>query len=267
MVVGASAVLRREIECACDLRDLAVQFRGTEELASGDPDAIIGPDGWAIVFAGLLRECREDRLPHRGVEQIERLAAAATAAGYHVTLLSSQQVFGSARHAPYLECDGPAPQSDEGHLATAMERSVATLNPAALIARAALCFADRAHPNIEPEQEPCVHGAWFPTGIAGAASCSLTYLPDLIRVVLDLIVDGERGIWHLANRGEMTVAGVQQTLAGAASSAQTDGALVSYVLDTTRGTLLPHIDAALARAGYGAGSGSSMAPWRISASL
>jgi dTDP-4-dehydrorhamnose reductase len=33
---------------------------------------------------------------------------------------------------------------------------------------------------------------------------SPTYVPHLVDATLDLLIDGERGIWHLANRGETT---------------------------------------------------------------
>ena len=33
---------------------------------------------------------------------------------------------------------------------------------------------------------------------------SPTYVPHLVNATLDLIIDGESGIWHLANKGSMT---------------------------------------------------------------
>src|SRR6185369_15140249 len=33
---------------------------------------------------------------------------------------------------------------------------------------------------------------------------SPTYVPDLVRATLDLLIDGETGIWHLANPGVVT---------------------------------------------------------------
>ena len=34
---------------------------------------------------------------------------------------------------------------------------------------------------------------------------SPTYVPDLVNASLDLLIDGEHGIWHLANRGEASL--------------------------------------------------------------
>jgi dTDP-4-dehydrorhamnose reductase len=33
---------------------------------------------------------------------------------------------------------------------------------------------------------------------------SPTYIVDLVNVSLDLLIDGEEGIWHLANAGEIS---------------------------------------------------------------
>jgi dTDP-4-dehydrorhamnose reductase len=33
---------------------------------------------------------------------------------------------------------------------------------------------------------------------------SPTYVPDLVNTTLDLLIDKERGIWHIANNGETT---------------------------------------------------------------
>ncbi|MBC8089469.1 MAG: sugar nucleotide-binding protein, partial [Phycisphaerae bacterium] len=45
---------------------------------------------------------------------------------------------------------------------------------------------------------------------------SPTYVPDLVQAALDLLIDGEGGIWHLANRGAVSWAGFAQVVAEAA---------------------------------------------------
>lgn len=42
---------------------------------------------------------------------------------------------------------------------------------------------------------------------------SPTYVPDLVDAVLDLLIDGEEGLWHLANAGETSWADFAKTLA------------------------------------------------------
>ena len=62
--------------------------------------------------------------------------------------------------------------------------------------------------------------------VAADTVVSPTYLPDLADATLDLLVDGERGIWHLANAGEVTWA---QLAADAASHAGLDTGLIRPV--------------------------------------
>ena len=80
---------------------------------------------------------------------------------------------------------------------------------------------------------------------------SPTYLPDLVHVVLDLLIDGETGIRHLANGGALTAGGLAGALAeraglpAPAAQRGTDGR--NLALETGRGDLLPPLAAALDR--------------------
>ena len=40
--------------------------------------------------------------------------------------------------------------------------------------------------------------------VAADTMISPTYVPDLAHATLDLLVDREQGIWHLANHGELS---------------------------------------------------------------
>ncbi len=42
---------------------------------------------------------------------------------------------------------------------------------------------------------------------------SPTYVPDLVNATLDLLIDKERGVWHLANAGAVTWAEFAQMVA------------------------------------------------------
>jgi dTDP-4-dehydrorhamnose reductase len=89
---------------------------------------------------------------------------------------------------------------------------------------------------------------------------SPTYIPDLVNVSLDLLIDGEKGIWHLANEGATTwpalisrvaeMAALPPSLAGPATAVEL-GSLArrpAYgVLDSERGRLLPSLEDAVQR--------------------
>ena len=95
---------------------------------------------------------------------------------------------------------------------------------------------------------------------AGDAFISPTYVPDLVHATLDLLIDDEGGIWHLANAGALTWADFARS---AAEAAGLDASLVEEcstpslnlpaprpaysVLTSERGSLLPSLDDALAR--------------------
>jgi dTDP-4-dehydrorhamnose reductase len=89
---------------------------------------------------------------------------------------------------------------------------------------------------------------------------SPTYVPDLVNVTLDLLVDHERGVWHLANRGGISwaqlarsaaeLAGLDAKRVEACSHAQLGWAAprpLDVRLDSVRGALMPPLEDALAR--------------------
>jgi dTDP-4-dehydrorhamnose reductase len=89
---------------------------------------------------------------------------------------------------------------------------------------------------------------------------SPTYVPDLIETCLDLLVDGEAGLWHLANQGDVSWAELVERAAGAAAVdvstlRRTSGAGAGEVaprprygvLGSERASLLPTLDDALTR--------------------
>jgi dTDP-4-dehydrorhamnose reductase len=58
---------------------------------------------------------------------------------------------------------------------------------------------------------------------AGDSVISPTYVPDLVHTCLDLLIDGEKGVWHLANSGAVTWADLARR---AVEMAGMDSALV-----------------------------------------
>jgi len=89
---------------------------------------------------------------------------------------------------------------------------------------------------------------------------SPTYVPDLVNTSLDLLIDRERGVWHLSNGEAVTWAELARKAAAAAgidagSLQERSAAESGYVavrphysaLGSERGLLLPSLDDALAR--------------------
>jgi dTDP-4-dehydrorhamnose reductase len=89
---------------------------------------------------------------------------------------------------------------------------------------------------------------------------SPTYVPDLVDATLDLLIDGERGLWHLANQGAVTWADFARLGARGCGvdpsrveeCATNDLGFAAKrprysVLGSERGRLLPTLDDAIAR--------------------
>jgi len=97
--------------------------------------------------------------------------------------------------------------------------------------------------------------------LAGGAEVALddrevlspAYLPDLVHAALDLLIDGETGIWHLAHPGGMTRYAMAARAALAAGFDITGlvrhraGPARSLVLSSERGRLLPSSESAIDR--------------------
>ena len=116
--------------------------------------------------------------------------------------------------------------------------------------------------------DPWNFAAWVTRSLADGQEITVaedlvvspTYVPDLVDATLDLLIDGETGIWHLANRGETTWAAFAERIAGLLDL---DRDLVAPALWKTlswpaerpayaplaseRGCLMPTLDSALER--------------------
>ena len=95
-----------------------------------------------------------------------------------------------------------------------------------------------------------VAGKFPPTMPAGITS--LSYLPDLIHAALDLLIDGERGIWHLANQGETTWVDLAERMAGSMGVASRplpcfSESASNTALTSIRGVMMPSLESAIER--------------------
>jgi dTDP-4-dehydrorhamnose reductase len=100
-----------------------------------------------------------------------------------------------------------------------------------------------------------------PFAAAGDMTVSPTYVPDLVNVCLDLLIDKECGIWHLTNGEAMSWAELARracVAAGldpaglleekpAAELGMTAARPANSAMGTERGQLLPSFENALAR--------------------
>ncbi|HEU4564427.1 MAG TPA: sugar nucleotide-binding protein, partial [Gemmatimonadaceae bacterium] len=193
------------------------------------------------------------------VEAVAALAGACGRRGIALATFSSDLVFDGAREVPYVEGDAPAPLAVYGRTKAEAERVALALAPRALVIRTSAFFGPwDAHNFVTRALDAIAAGRSWPA--ASDLTVSPTYVPDLADAALDLLIDGETGVWHLANDGAVTWAELARA---AAERARLDASLVYprtarqlglaaarprySALGSERGTLMPSLDDAIAR--------------------
>ena len=209
LVVGAGEPLARELAAACSSRGLAVAIAARHEVEGhGDAAAVIGAAGpWAVVDArqGADVDAAErdpEHCRHAHVQVPARLAAICGERRIPLLAFSSDQVFDGAQAGGYTEEDTPSPLNVLGASQVEAERRIRCACPPALIVRTGPLFGFAGDRVISAGLLALdAGGEWR---AATDRSVSPAYVPHLIAAALDLLIDGERGIWHLANPGALT---------------------------------------------------------------
>ncbi len=212
LITGATGTLGRAFAARCDLRGLAYRLLTRAEMDIADPysvDTALALHGaWAVVnAAGYVRVDDAERHAEQCLR--ENTAGAAVLAevcrARHVALVtfSSDLVFGDGKSEPYRESDPVAPLSAYGRSKAEAEQRVLLLNPGSLVVRTSAFFGPWDEYNFVTQALRSIADR-KPFAAADDTVVSPTYLPDLVDACLDLMIDGEHGIWHLVNPGTVT---------------------------------------------------------------
>ncbi len=207
LITGATGTLGRALAGACRLRGLRCILTSRDQLDLDDdasiagaldahaPSIIINAAGWVRVDDAETEEASCFRANAIGPL---RLAAAAEQRGIRTVQFSSDLVFGGERDTPWSESDAPQPLNAYGRSKAAMEAGFRARFPGTLIIRTAAFFSPFDEHNFARSVERTL-AAGQPFRAAAAQVVRPTYVPDLANAVLDLVIDGEAGIWHLSN--------------------------------------------------------------------
>lgn len=269
LIVGAAGTLGQAVVQACEERHLAYVALPRAELDITDGVAVAQllceRRPWCIVnCAGFVRvddaerECESCWIAN--VVGPNVLARAARDVHAKLVTFSSDLVFdGANRLTPYVESDVAHPLSTYGRTKAESERDLLGGECDALIVRTAAFFADHDEHNFVTRtlRDLC---AGRRVVAANDLTVSPTYVPDLVHAVLDLAIDNERGIWHLANQGALTwedlalraakyarVSTLNLCGAPAAHLGYTAARPQFSAMTSERGWVMPSIDHALAR--------------------
>lgn len=217
LVTGAAGTLGRALVRACVARGLPVVAMGRAELDVAAPDSVEEAlrryRPWALVnAAGYVRvddaESDRDRCTRENAHAAAVLARATARRGVRLATFSTDLVFDGAKALPYLEHDAPRPLQHYGVTKRQAEVAVLDGNADALVVRTSAFFGPwDEHNFVTVGLRGLAEGA-----PAWAASdeeiVSPTYVPDLVDALLDLAIDGEAGLWHLAGPDALSWAGL-----------------------------------------------------------
>jgi dTDP-4-dehydrorhamnose reductase len=267
LITGATGTLGRAFARLAHKRGLPYRLLSRNELDIAEPRSVEAAlarwQPWAVVnTAGFVRVDEAEHQPRQWRENVlgpTTLAHACARHGVRLVTFSSDLVFDGEKPAPYVESDRPRPLNAYGHAKLDAERRVLAQAPDALVVRTAAFFGpwDR-HNFVTLALDALRRGERWQA--AHDQVVSPTYVPDLVTATLDLLVDGESGVWHLANQGSVSWA---QLAVLAAEAASLDAALVEPVpalalgqpaarprqvtLGSERGLVMPRLDDALSR--------------------
>jgi len=268
LITGKSGTLGQMFARFCRLRGLSHVLTDRATLAIDDPASVAQAldrfrPAAVINTAALVDIDRAEAEPElcllANAQGPSNLARACRERGTAFVTFSTDQVFDGAKGSAYVESDPPGPLNTYGRSKAEAEARVLDTHPEALVIRTAAFFSPHDTHNFAVHALDALRaGRAF--AAAGDSHVSPTYVPDLVDATLDLLLDGEAGICHLASSGRLSWAGFARALAAAddldpdavdaveaASFGWRAPRPVDVALASERGHLLPGVEDAIAR--------------------
>lgn len=213
LITGASGSLGRVIVKICKKRGFPIVIPGHSELDITDiksvekalekynPFALINAAGFSKIDKA---ELNEQLCYLHNSEGPTILAQACSSSNIKLVTFSSDQVFNGKKKNPYTEGDATGPVNIYGKSKVLAEEMVLKNCPDALIIRSSYFF-NPWNPNdylltiMKNGSGKISH--FLPADMV----ISPTYVPNLVNNTLDLLIDNEKGIWHLSNGNEISI--------------------------------------------------------------
>jgi dTDP-4-dehydrorhamnose reductase len=267
-IVGASGTLGRAFARICELRGIPYRLLARSDMDIADPAAVRGAltagTPWAVInAAGYVRvDDAEDDARQWRENAIGPSVLGAECEAHAIGLLtfSTDLVFdGEKPQPPYLESDVPNPLNAYGRSKLAAEQAVLERCPNALVIRTAAFFGPWDEYNFVTRGLAAVRRGQ-PWRAARDQRVSPTYVPDLVHASIDLLIDGECGVWHVTNDGAASWAELAEWTAHAAGLdvrlvEPVDGTALGHraprprnvPLASERGCVMPTLERAIVR--------------------
>lgn len=259
LITGATGTLGRALHRVCAARGIHAVITTRQHLDITDAASIArnlaGLTPWAVInAAGFVRVEAASHMQTRCFAENAigpaLLAQACAEQGLPFVTFSSDLVFDGVHGRAYLEEDATNPVCVYGASKSEAERRVLALGGQALIIRTSAFFGPWDAYNFLWSTLNCISRGET-VSASDYETVSPTYVPDLVNGTLDLLLDGETGLWHLANP---TAISWYDLAREAAHRARLDAHLIQpksraetrcTALSTSRGLVLPPLDKAL----------------------
>ncbi len=268
LILGKTGTLGGAFARICNERALPYMLIGREEadITNGEQveNVIHRYNPWAVInTTGYVKvddaESDIETCYNINARGAQILAGCCKKLAIQLLTYSSDLVFDGNKHKGYYENDQVNPLNIYGKSKALAERLVMKANPEAMVVRTSAFFGPWDNFNFIRQviNTLAADKKFF---AADDIFISPTYVPDLVNVSLDLLIDKEKGIWHLANQGKVSWA---QLAISAAEMAGLDAnkivvrnsSLLGWratrpkysVLKSSNGNLLPGLKNALRR--------------------
>lgn len=212
LILGSTGTLGSAFIRICERRSIPYRAFTHNELDITKPEQIIQVINlykpWAIINAvGYVNvddaENNKEQCFEINAKAPAKLASLCHTYGIQLMTFSSDLVFDGEKQSPYLEPDFVKPLNIYGRSKAKGEELVLENFSSSLIIRTSAFFGPWDKYNFAfnilhslKEKQNCT--------VVKDVVISPTYVPDLVDKSLDLLIDEEKGIWHLSNDGMLT---------------------------------------------------------------
>jgi len=221
VIIGKKGTLGKAFARICDYRHLPYKLLSREDCDITNMKSvktmIDAYKPWSIInAAGYVRvddaEKESEKCFNDNTGGPHNLAKACEHSSIKLVSFSTDLVFDGKKNIPYVESDKANPLNIYGLSKFESEQHVSKANPGALIIRTSAFFGPWDEYNFLHYVRKSL-SQFEKITVASDIYISPTYIPDLVHTTLDLTIDDEKGIWHLANEGETTWAGLAMEIA------------------------------------------------------
>lgn len=212
LIIGATGTLGKAFSRICNERNLNYVALNRSQLNFGVIDeielAINNYKPWAVINAAGFVQIEDAEHHHDDCFLSNtigpvNLALSCKKHGIKLLTFSSDQVFDGKKNEAYVEYDDVNPLNLYGLSKAKAEKEVLEGHADSLIIRTSELFSPW-------DAEGFVNGIMLSLqnnkqiDVADDLFVSPTYITDLINASLDLLIDDESNIWHLANQGSVS---------------------------------------------------------------